>query len=282
MNNESVYFDLDGAWGQSPLDLSRLDGANWGPRLRYVCRHSDIDACWSAIGAQLGKYVLYGSGDFHHLAGMLIRRVQARPFILVSFDNHPDWDIKPPYWACGGWAARTLYTGQVSRVSVWGCGNFELQWPSRLFADWKAIKAGKLDVHAWAERQKPREQKMFNCMTRQNWSERFEKFAQEIAGQNVYVTVDIDCLREEEAATNWENGLFTADDIAWALRTLRKSATMIGGDLCGAVSSQQYERRFQRFAGAWDHPKIATVAPTESLARNMASLTKIWPALIGQ
>ena len=60
------------------------------------------------------------------------------PFTLVSFDNHPDWDIKPPYWSCGGWAARTLYTSRVERVSVWGCGNFELRWPSRLSADWNA------------------------------------------------------------------------------------------------------------------------------------------------
>ena len=44
-----------------------------------------------------------------------------------------------------------------------------------------------------------------------NWRERFQRFAGELAGAAVYVTVDLDCLRAEEAVTNWESGLFTAD-----------------------------------------------------------------------
>ncbi len=52
-------------------------------------------------------------------------------------------------------------------------------------------------------------------MTRQNWRERFGHFVDGLKGERVYVTVDLDCLRAEEAITNWENGLFTAEDVAW-------------------------------------------------------------------
>jgi arginase family enzyme len=210
---------------------------------------------------------------------MLIRRVRSTPFTLVSFDNHPDWDIKPPYWACGGWAARTLYTGQVQRVSVWGCGNFELQFPARLSADWRALRAGKLEIHAWAERQNPAVQKKFNCMTRDNWRPRFEQFADSVRGKPVYVTVDFDCLRADEAVTNWENGLFTADDVAWAIGRLREKAQWIGADVCGAWSAEKYERFGQRFAGKWDHPKIAAVDPAKAKEVNLKSLATVWNAL---
>ena len=203
------------------------------------------------------------------------------PFTLVSFDNHPDWDIRPPYWSCGGWAARTLKTGRVNRVSVWGCGNFELQWPSRLFADWRAMKAGTFEIHAWAERQPPAVQKRFNCMTRDNWRERFSQFARSLAGQPVYVTIDMDCLRREEAITNWENGLFTADDVAWAVGLLRQHANLVGGDLCGACSVPEYERFGQRFAGKWDHPKLPLPDLAEAAKINLMSLQTIWPALVG-
>ena len=29
-------------------------------------------------------------------------------FLLLSFDNHPDWDIRSPKWSCGAWINRAL------------------------------------------------------------------------------------------------------------------------------------------------------------------------------
>ena len=169
----------------------------------------------------------------------------------------------------------------MERVSVWGCGNFELRWPARLSADWRALRAGRMEIHAWAERQTPAVQKKFNCMTRENWRERFTRFAEGLKGRRVYVTVDMDCLRSEEAVTNWENGLFAAADVAWAIGELRNSAQIVGGDLCGAYSPPLYERWGQKFAGKWDHPKLPPVDRAEALKINLAALAKIWPALTG-
>jgi arginase family enzyme len=281
MTDNAVHLNLDNAWPERVLDCPFRTETQWGKRLRYVARKRDIDAFYWEVNAWAFPFILYGSGDFHHLAGVMIRRIEQTPFTLVSFDNHPDWDVKPPYWSCGGWAARALKTGRVKRVSVWGCGNFELQWPARIFADWRAIKAGKFEIHAWAERQKPAEQKLFNCMTRENWRQRFSEFAESLSGENLYVTIDMDCLRKEEAVTNWENGLFTADDVAWAVGLLRENANLVGGDMCGAYSVPEYERFGQRFAGNWDHPKIPTPNLAEAAEINLKSLQTIWPALTG-
>ncbi len=94
-------------------------------------------------------FLLYGSGDFHYLTALRLRSV-TEPIVLVSFDNHPDWDVRPPKWACGGWINRALELPNVPRASVWGCGNFECWWPHQIFGNRRAERAGFLDVHPWA------------------------------------------------------------------------------------------------------------------------------------
>ena len=287
---QCLHLNLDGAWQDGELGLSVRNLRSWGPRLRYCAPDAEVQVFNNILGDDLPPFLLYGSGDFHYLAALWVRRAVRRAgekqgqnrgqLTVVSFDNHPDWDIRPPRWACGGWICRVLETPQL-HASVWGCGNFELAWPARLFANRAALADGRLAVHAWAERQKPAVCRRFDCMTRSGWRERFERFAAGLAGNDVYVTVDLDCLRSEEAVTNWENGLFTAEDIAWATRRLRGACRVIGGDLCGAWSRPAYARWRQRFAGNWDHPKLPP--PDESHARrvNSAALAKIWPALTG-
>lgn len=285
---QCLHLNLDGAWQDGELDVPEIDMRHWGPRLRYCAPDAEVEAFDKSLPDPLCPFILYGSGDFHYLAALWVRRAARRAvggmnpgqLTVVSFDNHPDWDVRPPRWACGGWICRALEIPQL-RASVWGCGNFELAWPARLFANRAALADGRLTVHAWAERHKPAVCRRFGCMSRADWRERFEAFATGLAGSDVYVTVDLDCLRKGEAVTNWENGLFTADDVAWAIGRLCDAARVIGGDLCGAWSRPAYARWRQHFAGNWDHPKFPQ--PDESHARrvNSAALAKIWPALTG-
>lgn len=278
----SLHVNLDDAWPEGVLGLPTLDLRAWGPRLRYIAPRRLVAGFWRELEPRLRRFTLYGSGDFHYLSGLFVRRAAARGGVrVVSFDNHPDWDVRPPYWSCGGWAARAARARGVGSVSVWGCGNFELRRPARLFADRRALRSGRLEVVAWSERQPPEVQERFDCVSRDGWRERFLLLAAGLAGARVYVTVDLDCLRLEDAATNWENGLFAAEDVAWAIDALRGSADVIAGDVCGACSPPVYARSLQRLAGAWDHPRLEPATREEALARNVASLERIWPALTG-
>ena len=45
-----------------------------------------------------------------------------------------------------------LELANVKQADVWGCGNFELAMPARLFANHRALRANRLRVHPWAER----------------------------------------------------------------------------------------------------------------------------------
>src|SRR5689334_16067578 len=124
---DGLHLDLDGAWDGLTWIATR-SAIVWGPRLRYFARRGNIEAFSTDVSASLPRFVVLGSGDFHHLTAVFLRRI-AGPVTVISFDNHPDWDIRPPRWTCGGWVNRALNLPQVHRVAVWGCGNFELSLP---------------------------------------------------------------------------------------------------------------------------------------------------------
>lgn len=276
---DAAHLDLDGAWGELPPEFRRVDATAWGPKLRYWARGTDLDRFYEEVLRPLPPLVVYGSGDFHHLAAKLALRFEG-PLTIVSFDNHPDWDVRPPRWSCGCWVNRALEQPNVQSVLVWGCGNFELEFPSRAFRNRKGLREGRLHVYGWAERFSPAACRRFGCVSRGNWRERFEAFAKSLSGRRVYVTVDMDCLRHGEAVTNWEQGLFEPADIAWAIEQLKVAGELVGVDVCGAASEGLYERHFQRFAARWDHPKLVLPPMEEARRINRDALEAICAAFL--
>ena len=122
----------------------------------------------------------------------------------------------------------------------------------------------------------------WHTISRGAWRAAFQTFADTLDDHRIYVTVDLDSLRAEEAATNWENGLFTAEDVAWAIRELREHGDVVGGDLCGAYSRPHYARHTQRLVAKLDHPKLVPMEAAAAQARNLATLRILWPALTGR
>jgi hypothetical protein len=258
--------------------LPVVEACEWGPRLRFCAPPRIVEQFYRDFSGRAAPFILYGSGDYHYLSALWLRRVD-RPFLLVSFDNHPDWDIRPPKWACGGWINRALELEQLRHVAIWGCGNFECWWPHNVFANRWAQRDGKLEVHPWADDRPMNDQQRPNSILRDNWRDHFEKFAADLRGANVYVTIDMDCLRADQAITNWENGQFTVGDLEWALAKLREHNQIIAGDICGAYSEPKYERWKQKFASNWDHPKFDLLPVDQVKKINLATLERLWPAL---
>ena len=276
--SKALHLNLDEAWLGEPLGLPVVDVRTWGPQLRFSAPPRLIENFYREHESRLAPFLLYGSGDFHHLTALWARRV-AQPVVLISFDNHPDWDIRPPKWCCGSWVNRALELPQVRCISVWGCGNFECWWPHQLFGNRRAERIGKLEVHPWADERPAKDRQRRGAILRENWRTHFQEFIQNLRGTNVYVTIDLDCLRPEGAVTNWENGRFTVADLAWALGRLREHCRIVAGDICGAFSQPVYARRKQRFAAGMDHPKLSRPDGDEMRKINFATLEKLWPLL---
>jgi arginase family enzyme len=274
-----LHLNLDDAWSGESLGLPALDARNLGPSLRFSAPPRLIEDFYREIGVNLPRFLVYGSGDFHHLTALWVRKV-AEPFVLISFDNHPDWDVRPPRWGCGGWVNRALELPGVKKVSVWGCGNFECWWPARLFGNRRAAREGRLEVHPWADDRPPSDQNSRGAILRANWRERFAEFVETLGGLDLYITVDLDCLCADEAVTSWESGRFTLEDVAWALTQLRASGgQIVGGDLCGAFSPPVYARRKQRFAAEMDHPKLPVMDLERARKINLSAFEALWPIL---
>lgn len=168
----------------------------------------------------------------------------------------------------------------MKKVSVWGCGNFECWWPGRAFGNRRAERAGRLEIHPWADGRPPSDQARSGAILRDHWRDRFEEFVRALEGSNLYVTIDLDCLRAEEAVTNWESGRFAVEDVGWALTQLRASgAKILGGDICGAFSPPRYARSKQRFAAYMDHPRLPARDLETARVINLRALEALWPVL---
>ncbi|MEP7014895.1 MAG: hypothetical protein ABI925_05600 [Verrucomicrobiota bacterium] len=280
-SSNALHLNLDDAWLGQMLGLPVLDAREWGPQLRFSTPSRLVETFYREHESRLAPFLLLGSGDFHHLTALWVRRV-ARPIVLVSFDNHPDWDIRPPKWGCGGWVNRALELAHVEKVSVWGCGNFECWWPHQIFGNRGAERVGKLEIHPWIDERPVKDRQRRGAILRETWRADFEKFSRKIGDADVYVTIDLDCLRAEEAVTNWESGRFEVVDLIWALTKLRECCHIVGGDICGAFSEPVYARWTQRFASGFDHPKLARPDSEEIRTINVTTLEKLWPALVQQ
>ena len=180
------HLDLDGAWPADALPTSAIDLREWGPKLRFCALRREIaefrETAYEALGDE--RFLLYGSGDFHHLSALWVARA-ARPVTLVSFDNHPDWDIRPPMWCCGSWLNRALDLPHVKKISVWGCGNFECWGTNRLWGNHRDVRSGRLEVHPWADERPAKDQSRPWSILAGNWRERFADFAQRAVGAGV-------------------------------------------------------------------------------------------------
>lgn len=275
---KALHLNLDNAWPAGALPLSTLDATIWGPSLRFSAPARLIENFYHEIGAKLPPFLLYGSGDFHHLTALWLRR-RTSLTTVIAFDNHPDWDLRPPKWSCGSWVNRALELPQVEKVSVWGCGNFECWWPGRIFGNNRAERSGRLEVHPWADDRTIQERARRGAILQNNWREKFADFVDHLGAAQLYITIDLDCLRAEEAATNWESGRFHVEDLAWALELLGRGGRIVAGDLCGAWSPARYARRKQRFASEFDHPKLPPRDPAEIRRTNEAALRRLLPLL---
>lgn len=274
----AVTLNLDSAWRGDSLGLREIDAREWGPQLRFSAPSRVVEKFYVEISPQLEPFIVYGSGDFHHLTALWLRRIE-RPLVVVSFDNHPDWDVRPPKWCCGSWVNRALELPAVRKVSVWGCGNFECWWPAQLFGNRRAERLGTLEVHPWADDRSPRDQKRRGAILQANWRQRFAGFVRALSHAPVYVTIDIDCLRSDEAVTSWENGRFTIDDLIWAFDQIREHSEIVAGDICGAFSQPSYARRKQRFASEMDHPKLDRSSIDDARRVNENTLARLLPGL---
>ena len=222
----------------------------------------------------------YGSGDYHHLAALLIEAV-AEPVTVIHFDNHPDWVRWPRTWNCGGWVSRILDLPQVSRVVTLGpCGD-DLAWPQLKGGNIAALADGRLELYPWsappsrvwgkigdgAGHRRQGGHLVWRCLAEENWPAFLDELAARLPTEAIWISIDKDVLGPADAITNWDQGRMPLAALLAALHRLSAGKRVVGADVCGEYSPPRFNDPLKRFEAWRDHPGTRP-DPIMAIARN--------------
>ena len=117
----------------------------------FARRRSLVEKFYREFAPQVVPFILYGSGDFHYLSALWLRRLN-EPVVLVSFDE----SIRIGTFARrnGAVAAGSIarLSTRTSSTSPFGAAEISSAGGRcNIFANRRAERAGRLEVHPWAD-----------------------------------------------------------------------------------------------------------------------------------
>ncbi len=190
-----------------------------------------------------------GSGDFHHLTAVLLRRFD-EPLTVIHVDNHPDWVSWPRNFSCGGWVNRALDLPHVERIITLGPCSADLDLPETKFANLKALASGRLEVYPWchapsrvfrdygsgASHSTRGGHLVWTTLANRPWPQFVETLIDRMTTDAVYLTIDKDALAEPDAVTNWDQGEMSLEHVLTLIERIAARRRLVGADVCGEYS----------------------------------------------
>jgi len=265
----TVILDLDAALdaqahmlGDVMNGVLRIPARDLGPALRLWSRPPSLEAldlrtreAVKGLGAML---VYAGSGDFHHVSALLIRRAveQApeRPVTVLHVDNHPDWVKFSPGMHCGSWAADVARFNGVRQIISVGMCSPDMYNSARKGADLSVVREGLLvpfplrtqakEECVVAGRHIPTIETLGDALF-------LEQLDRLIGTDDLYVTIDKDVLSPLDAATNWDQGELRLSRLVEWLDHLLDGRRLRGADIVGDASEMVYGPRPWAAALKW-------------------------------
>jgi len=275
-----LILDFDGSVLPLP-DASSLSLGHWQEAIRFGCTSSTLERLDSEIGFQLSPLlrmdeqpiittinprpaIFLGSGDYHHLSHLLIRRYAKTKSAIqvVVFDNHPD-NMRYPFGIhCGSWVNQVSRLPFVRCVHVLGITSTDVEiahaWENHL----RPLRAGK--VRYWCVGRNLAWMRYLGITQSQSFESipallnAFERYLQTHADP-VYLSIDKDVLSPDEVHTNWDQGVMRLAELGGAIGLLKPR--LIGSDVTGEVSIFAYQSRFKRLLSGLD--KQPAISDTE-------------------
>ena len=221
------------------------------------------------------QVTLIGSGDFHYVSLLLLAGVARvdRPVSLVLFDNHPDWFSHRPRHHCGNWVWSALRLPGVSDVTIIGPSSSDLAWHKFYFAPLGALRDERLrlvPMDTAGVRIPGAGRLAFDTVQAGGAARAIER----LAGRDVYLSVDKDCLRAEDAVTDWDAGRLTLSELAGAVRQVASTCTIVGADITGDRSASPLQGLLRRLdAGRLrEQPALTAVEARRNQTATLAVL----------
>jgi len=251
-----------------------LSARDLGPALRLWSRDATLDVLKRRLPAcGEAEAVFAGSGDFHHVTPILLERAIAAeggPVTLIHFDNHPDWVRFARGRHCGSWVGRAARLPGVARVITVGVTSRDIGRAKAREGDLALVAEDRLDLFAWTAPdggdEVVLEGRAWPTIAAMGEEAFLARLDAAIPTSKVYVTLDKDVLRREDAVTNWDQGQASLEFVLAAIGRIAAARRLIGADVVGDWSKPVYgggtaasllKRGEAMLDKPWRHPKPA-------------------------
>jgi arginase family enzyme len=293
--------DLDGALdAQTSLrdiaawdSVSTIDLSDLAPRLRLWARARSMRLARARIREHAREQPtlhLLGSGDFHHLAPLLMEDAR-EPLTIVHIDNHPDWVRLAPRWHCGSWVNQALRLPQVQRVITLGPCSDDLVHPDLKGGNLPALADGRIVLFPWqhapsrvwrrvnggAGHRYEKGHLVWSNLAEIGVEKALAVIIPQIETEAVWLSIDKDVLGEREALTNWDQGQMPLAAVVQVIAAVGARFALVGADICGEFSAANHANWFKRWEARMDQPRRE--ASADRLARNEATNRELLMAI---
>ncbi|MDF0378287.1 hypothetical protein GOC95_08710 [Methylophilus sp. YYY-1] len=282
---EVVAYDFDGS---IQAQLAMLNAQGVQPVLHAMRQHETATRLWASAKAfaamasqlrprtSLPQFSLIGSGDYHHISLALIARFET-PLTVVLFDNHPDWMQPPHQYHCGTWVYQLARLPQVKRVIIVGLESGDIDYDQFKKGDVESFLQQKIILLPYRKVQVNAQQPLFlHSKLAQDLTTGIQEVLSYIDTEQVYISIDKDCLQAADAKTNWEQGSLPLATVTAVIQALSQHKQLIGADTVGDFSPVRFRSPLKWIASYLDrkvHPREAVqVAAQVNAAANLRLL----------
>ncbi|KYH31404.1 arginase family protein [Neomoorella mulderi] len=211
----------------SQVDLRDLKGT------RLFCDRAALRQIAGRIRDKKGIFFV-GSGDYHYVSYLLMQTVD-RPFTLVLFDNHADLKLSPAFalLSCSSWVAWALRLPNLKKAIIIGArpDSFIGVDPGLLR---KVVYVPSICLRDFSSE--------FPPVTSRGMGDTYSRIIALIPTRSVYISVDKDVLRRQDAITNWEQGEMSLADLLLLLQAISRAREVCGVDICGEADLHPLDR----------------------------------------
>ena len=237
--NKVTIQDFTGVYAEQPFMQELRRSATADGEIRWFdCTQIDGTDCYcddeaqailrqqiESVGNNSFGIHFFDNGNYHYMSKLWTDQVQ-EPFDLVVFDHHPD--MQPPRFegilSCGGWIKEVLdHNKFVQNVTVIGVADHLVE---EIREDLSQANAAEI----------------LNRVTFIRESE-LNSFGKDPSASPLWaslrmtlpchISIDKDALSTAEAATNWDQGSLTFEQLTATLTHLAQNRKILGIDICG-------------------------------------------------
>jgi arginase family enzyme len=272
-----------------------IDLTSLGPRARFWMSPRVMAQVENKIsGSKKNAVTFLGSGDFHHISKILISQFE-EPLSVFVFDHHPDWCSLPARLNCGSWVSQVIKQKNVLKTVLVGNASGDLSDFEIQTGNIDSLKDDRVEIYPYEHaptkiflKKIPSNRSI--CITkgiltsRVHWTELkgkdltsfFQALLARLPARKVYVSIDKDCLKNDFAITNWEEGKLSLEELLLMVRLIKENTEIVGADIVGDYSPIRLSGMVKKCISHFDHPKkLKAHALPESLVASINERTNL-------